>query len=120
MEDITTEDVIDALTDLENESALDLLTSLYEKWSKEDGQTIEARIKYATRCAQMVYDAKRYEDVTLWLDTIATTISDEEGPDSEEYAAFVEDEGLETLRMKATDKVLGDEEEEDDYSDDDE
>ena len=121
MEDITIEDVTDALTDSENEGALDMVTALYEKWSKEDGQTIEARIKYATRCAQMVYDAKRHEDVVAWLDGIATKISDDEGPDSEEYAAFVEDEGLETLRANATDRIFGDDEEEDDdYNDDDE
>jgi len=118
MQDISTEDVVDALTDHENGEALDLVTQLYSNWSREDGQTIEARIKYATRCAQMIYDSKRYEDVVTWLDTIATKISDEDGPDSEEYAAFVEDEGLETLRMKATDKALGeDEEDDDDYND---
>lgn len=121
MEDITIEDVTDALADSENDGALDMLTALYERWVKEDGFTIEARIKYATRCAQMIYDAKRYEDVALWLDTIATQISDEEGPASEEYAAFVEDEGLETLRANATDRIFGDDEEEDDdYNDDDE
>lgn len=121
MEDITTEDIVDALTDNENTEALDLLTHYYENKCKEDGQTTAARIKHATHCAKMVYDAKRYEDVVAWLDTIATKISDEDGPDSEEYAAFVEDEELETLRLKATDKALGEEEEDDDdYNDDDE
>lgn len=120
MQDISTEDVVDALTDHENQEALDLVTQLYESWIKEDGQTTSARIKYALRCAQMIYDAKRYEDVLVWLDTIATKISDEDGPDSEEYATFVEDEDLDTLRLKATDKALGEEEEDDGYEDDDE
>ena len=68
----------------------------------------------------MLYDGKRYEDVVVWLDTIATVISDSDGPESEAYMAFTEDEALETLKLKASDKSLGDEEEEDDYEDDDE
>lgn len=120
MEEITQEDVIDALVDTENAEGLDLLTQFYEQHSKEGGFTIATRIKSAMRCAQMLYDAKRYEDVVAWLDTIATRISDEDGPDSEEYSAFVEDEGLDTLRMKATDKIFGEDEGEEGFEDEDE
>ena len=116
---ITREDVVDAIEDEENGEALNLLTEYYEQLSGK-GSSVEKRVTNAKKCAQLLYDAKRYEDVLVWLDLIATSISDKEGPDSEAYMAFTEDEDLEALRMKATDKSLGDEEEVDDYEDDDE
>ncbi len=115
---ITRADVVDAIEEEGNGEALGLLTEYYEEQNGEDA-TIELRIKNARKCAQMLYDAKRYEDVLVWVDVIATNISDKEGPDSSAYMAFTENEDLEALRMKATDKSLGDEEEED-YEDDDE
>ena len=116
--DITREDVVDAIEDAENAEALNLLTEYYTQ-SNAKGAAIGKKISNAKKCAQMLYDAKRYEDVLVWLDVVATNISDKEGPDSEAYMAFTEDEDLEALRMKATDKSLGDEEEEE-YEDDDE
>lgn len=113
---VTREDVIDAIEDEENDEALNLLTEYYEQMSGK-GVAIAKQVTNAKKCAQMLYDAKRYEDVLVWLDLIATNISDKEGPDSEAYMAFTEDEDLENLRMKATDKSLGDEEE--DYEDED-
>ena len=115
---ISREDVVDAIEEGEDGDALGLLTEYYEEQSGV-GATIDVRVKTAKKCAQMLYDAKRYEDVLVWLDLIATGISDKEGPDSDAYMAFTENEDLESLRMKATDKSLGDEEEED-YEDDDE
>ena len=114
---ITREDVVDAIGDEENGEALNLLTEYYEQMSGR-GVSILKRVTNAKKCAQLLYDAKRYEDVLVWLDLISTNISDKEGPDSEAYMTFTEDEDLETLRMKASDKSLGDEEEE--YPDDDE
>ncbi len=111
-------DVVDAITDLENEGALLLLTDYYHELSGANA-TIEKRISTAKTCAKMLYDAKRYEDVLVWLDEIATLVSDQDGPDSEAYMAFTEDESLETLKMNASDRSLG-EEEEDDYGNDDE
>ena len=115
---VTREDVVDAIEDEENGEALNLLTEYYEQMSGK-GVATGKRVINAKKCAQLLYDAKRYEDVHVWLDLVATNISDKEGPDSEAYMAFTEDEDLETLRMKATDKSLGDEEEEE-YEDDDE
>lgn len=116
---VTREDVIDALEDLENAEALNTVTEFYEELSA--GKSVGDRIKNVVRAAQMIYDAKRYEDTVVWLDMMGTKFSDSDGPDSDVYTAFVEDEDIESLRMKATDKALGDEEEEmDDFEDDDE
>ena len=112
-------DVVDALQDLENDNALTLLTDYYSELCGPDG-TAEKRIENAIVCGEMLYEAKRYEEVLVWLDEIATMISDEEGPDSEIYMAFTEDEDLEALRMKASDRAVGDEEDEDDYEIEDE
>ena len=117
--DIAKEDVVDAINDPENLDALELLTDYYTALNKAD-KGIESMLKNARKCAQMLYDGKRFEEVVMWLDTIATVISDSDGPESEAYMAFTEDEALETLKLKATDKSLGEEEEEDDYGDDDE
>lgn len=119
VEGIAKEDVLDAINDPENQGAMELLTDYYTALNKQSG-TLEKMLKNARACAQMLYDGKRYEEVVMWLDTIATVISDSDGPESENYMAFTEDEALETLKLKATDKSLGDEEEEDDYGDDDE
>ena len=118
--DVTKEDVIDALSDAENTDALALVTAYYEAQNDEDGWKLSAQLKNSKVCAKLIYDAERYEDVALWLDMVATKISDEEGPDSEAYEAFASDEELEELRIKATDKSLGGDEEikEDDYDDD--
>ncbi len=117
--DIAREDVVDALEDLENDGALMLLSEYFYQLNGKEA-TILNKIKNAKKCAELVYKAKRYEEVNIWLDEIATEISDEYGPDSEEYMAFTEDEDLETLRMNASDRSLGDEEEEEDYDNDDE
>ncbi len=116
--DITREDVSDAIGDEENAEALNILTEYYTQLNGMVG-AIHQQVGNAKKCAQMLFDAKRYEDVLVWLDLIATNISDKEGPDSDAYMTFTEDEDLEALRMKATDKSLGDEEEEE-YEDDDE
>lgn len=116
---IAKEDVVDAVGDLENTDALELLTDYYTALNKVDSG-VEKMLKNARACAQMLYDAKRYEEVVMWLDTIATVISDSDGPESEAYMAFTEDEKLETLKLKAADKSLGEEEEEDDYGNEDE
>ena len=117
--DIAKEDVVDAINDPEHLGALELLTDYYTALNKE-GKGTESMLKNARKCAQMLYDGKRFEEVVMWLDTIATVISDSDGPESEAYMAFTEDEALETLKLKATDKSLGEEEEEEDYGDDDE
>ena len=117
--DIAKEDVVDAINDPENLGALELLTDYYTALNKAD-KGIESMLKNARKCAQMLYDGKRFEEVVMWLDTIATVISDADGPESEAYMAFTEDEKLEALKLKAADKSLGEEEEEDDYADDDE
>lgn len=117
--DIAREDVVDALEDLDNDGALMLLSEYFYQLNGKEA-TILNKIKNAKKCAELVYKAKRYEEVNIWLDEIATEISDEYGPDSEEYMAFTEDEDLETLRMNASDRSLGDEEEEEDYDNDDE
>ena len=119
VEGIAKEDVLDAVNDPENTDALELLTDYYTALNKAGGG-VEKMLKNARVCAQMLYDAKRYEEVSMWLDNIATVISDSDGPESEAYMAFTEDEKLEALKLKATDKSLGEEEEEDDYGDDDE
>ena len=118
--DVTKEDVIDALSDVENTDALALVTAYYEAQNDEDGWKLSAQLKNSKVCAKLIYDAERYEDVVVWLDMVATKISDEEGPDSEAYEAFASDEELEELRIKATDKSLGGDEEitGDDYDDD--
>ena len=117
--DIVKEDVIDALEDTSNEDALMLLTEYYYQ---ENGKkaSIDTKIKNATKCAELIYKAKRYEDVGIWLDEVATEVSDSEGPDSDAYMSFTENEELETIRMNAGDRALGEEEEDDDYGDDDE
>jgi hypothetical protein len=117
--DIAREDVVDALEDTDNEDALSLVTEYYVQVNGKD-DAIATKIRNARKCAELIFKAKRFEEVNIWLDEIATIISDEYGPDSEEYMAFTEDEELETLRMNASDRSLGDEEEEDDYNDDDE
>ncbi len=120
VEGIAKEDVVDAINDPENTGAMELLTDYYTALNKNDG-SLEKMLKNARACAQMLYDGKRYEEVIMWLDTIATVISDSEGPESEAYMAITEDEKLETLKLKASDKSLGEEEEEDDdYGDNDE
>ena len=118
--DIAREDVVDALEDTDNADALALVTEYYVQVNgKADG--VATKIKTARKCAELIFKAKRYEEVNIWLDEIATLISDEYGPDSEEYMAFTEDEELEAMRMKASDRSLGDEEEEEDeYGDNDE
>ena len=116
---ITRVDVVDALSDLENSDALTLLTQYYKELSGK-GASIDKRIKNATVCTRLLLDAKRYEDVNVWLDDIATGISDKEGPDSEAYMAFTENEDLEEMRILAGDKSTGEEEEEDFEVDDDE
>ena len=117
--DIAREDVVDALEDTDNTDALSLVTEYYVQVNgKNEG--VATKIKTARKCAELIFKAKRFEEVNIWLDEIATLISDEYGPDSEEYMAFTEDEELEALRMKASDRSLGDEEEEEDYNDDDE
>lgn len=115
--DIAREDVVDALEDIDNDGALSLVTEYYVQENGKDSG-IEKKIKNAKKCAELIFKAKRFEEVNIWLDEIATEISDEYGPDSEEYMAFTENEELETLRMNASDRSLGDEEEED-YGDDD-
>ena len=117
--DIAKEDVVDAINDPENLGVLELLTDYYTALNKAD-KGIESMLKNARKSAQMLYDGKRYEEVVMWLDTTATVISDSDGPESEAYMAFTEDEALETLKLKASDKSLGEEEEEEDYGDDDE
>lgn len=119
VEGIAKEDVLDAINDPENQGAMELLTDYYTALNKQSG-SLEKMLKNARACAQMLYDGKRYEEVVMWLDTIATVISDSDGPESEAYMAFTEDEALENLKLKATDKSLGDEEEDDDYGDEDE
>ena len=117
IEGIEQEDVIDAIADPESSEALELLELYFAQLNgdREDSATL---IKNALSCAQMLYDAKRYEDVVSWLDVIATNLSDEKGPDSEVYMEFAESEELEELKLKATDKIFGDEEEVDDDFDD--
>jgi hypothetical protein len=120
MDEITREDVVDTIGDPENTGALDLLTQYYDQQNGAGGAK-SALTKNALLAARLLYDAKRYEDVQIWLDAIATRLSDEEGPDSDAYAAFTEDEDLEALRLKAADKSIGEEEmDEDDFDDDDE
>jgi hypothetical protein len=114
---IAKEDVIDALEEVENEDALSLLLDYYGQLSGAKA-TAESRVAAARKCAKMLYDAKRYDDIQPFLDDVATAISDDEGPDSEAYALFIEDEELETIRMDATDRTLGAEEEEEDSFDD--
>lgn len=111
IEGITREEVTDALADPENGEAVALLTLYYDQLNGEE-PTTAARVKNAKVCAEMLLGLKRYEDVVGWLDAIATKLSDDEGPDSEAYMTFAEDEALEEIRMKATDKMFGDEEEE--------
>lgn len=119
LEEITREDVVDAIEDPENTGAFDLLTQYYDQQNSEGGAK-DGVTKNALLVAQMLYDAKRYDDVQIWLDIIATRISDKEGPDSESYVAFTEDEDLEALRLKAADKSIGDEDmDDDDFGDDD-
>ena len=118
-EGITQEDVVDALSDIENMGALDTLTDLWRQWNNEEGFTAERAIMNAKRCAQMIYDAKRYEDVVSWLDSTALEVSKQEGAESDAYSAFIESEDLENLRMKAFDKSTEEEEEADDSDDDD-
>jgi hypothetical protein len=117
--DIVKEDVVDALEDTSNEDALMLLTEFFYQENGK-GPTMETKLKNARKCADLIWKAKRYEDVNIWLDQIATEVSDEYGPDSDEYMSFTEDEELETLRMNASDRSLGEEEEEEDFTDDDE
>ena len=120
LEGIEREDVVDAINDPENNEPLGMLGLYFEQLNGDDADA-GVLIKDALICAKMLFEAKRYEDVIAWLDGIATTLSDEKGPDSEIYMEFAESEDLEELRMKATDKIFGDEEEEeDDYNDDDE
>ena len=117
---LTREDVTDAIEDEENHEALNILTQFYVELCGTGAKT-DKKIKNVLRCAKMLYDAKRYEDTAVWLDMVGTKISDTDGPDSDIYAAFIEDEDIEALRMKATDKALGDEEvDEDEFGDDDE
>lgn len=116
---LTQEDVTDAVNDTENLEALDLLTQLFKKWNKEEGISAQGIIKNAKRCAQMLYDAKRYEDVVIWLDSATLEVAKKEGAESDTYSAFVESEDLENLRMKAFDKSTEEEEELDDDEDDD-
>lgn len=121
MDAIAEEDVVDAINDPESTDALELL-ELYYRQKIDDSKDADVLIANAKTCATMLFDAKRYEDVVEWLDTIATKLSDNEGPDSELYMQFAESDVLEELRMKATDKTFGDEEgeeENDDYDDDD-
>ena len=119
LEEITREDVVDAIADPENTGAFDLLTQYYDQQNSEGGAK-DGVTKNALLVAQMLYDAKRYDDVQIWLDIIATRLSDKEGPDSESYVAFTEDEDLEALRLKAADKSIGDEEmDDDDFGNDD-
>jgi hypothetical protein len=121
MDAIAEEDVVDAINDPESTDALELL-ELYYRQKIDDSKDADVLIANAKTCATMLFDAKRYEDVVEWLDTIATKLSDNEGPDSELYMQFAESDVLEELRMKATDKIFGDEEgeeENDDYDDDD-
>lgn len=121
IEAIAEEDVIDAINDPESTDALELLELFFNQ--KNDGsKDADVLIANAKSCASMLFEAKRYEDVVEWLDTIATKLSDGEGPDSELYMQFAESDVLEDLRMKATDKIFGDEEgeeENDDFDDDD-
>lgn len=117
--DIAKEDVVDALEDTDNDGALSLVTEFYVQVNGKD-DAIAAKIKNARKCAELIFKAKRYEEVNIWLDEIATLISDEYGPDSEACMAFTEDEELETMRMNASDRSLGEEEEEEDYGDNDE
>jgi hypothetical protein len=121
MDAIAEEDVVDAINDPESTDALELL-ELYYRQKIDDSKDADVLIANAKTCATMLFDAKRYEDVVEWLDTIATKLSDNEGPDSELYMQFAESDVLEELRMKATDKIFGDEEgeeENDDFDDDD-
>ena len=122
MDHIAEEDMIDTINDPESTDALELL-QLYFDQQCNGARDADTMIEQALTCASMLYEAKRYEDVVEWLDTIATRISDEEGPDSELYMSFAEDDRLEELKMKATDKIFGEDEQqddEDDYNDDDE
>ena len=82
--DIAKEDVVDAINDPENLGALELLTDYYTALNKTD-KGIENMLKNARKCAQMLYDGKRFEEVVMWLDTTATVISDSDGPESEAY-----------------------------------
>ena len=116
--EVREEDLIDALADTENAEALEMLTLYYDQ-EKGPGADIAKEIKTALMCAEMLYKAKRYEDVVAWLDEIATRVSDENGPDSEEYMEFAENEKLEELRSKATDRMFGYDEEEEDEDDED-
>ncbi len=112
MDGISEADVLDAVEDIENTEAVPLMVQFYNELKGKDA-SVAAQVAHAKRCATMFYSAKRYEDMLVFLDLIATQISDNEGPDSEAYMAFTEDEALEDLRLKATDKSLGDEEDED-------
>ncbi len=116
---ISREDVIDAIADIDNEGGLTLLTEYYNELLGKSPAN-EKRIQMAVMCANLLLDAKRYEDVAVWLDDTATLISDTEGPDSEAYMNFAESEELEELKMKALDKASGAEEELDLEYDDDE
>jgi hypothetical protein len=120
-ERIEKEDVIDAINDAEKTDTLELL-GLYFEQENAGSKDAAVLIGNAKDAATMLYDAKRYEDVVEWIDLMATKLSDNEGPDSELYMAFAESEVLEELKMKATDKIFGaeDEVEEDDYDDNDE
>ena len=116
---IAKEDVIDAIEDMENTDVLMLLTEYYKDICGKS-PSIDSKISKAKKCAEMLYAGKRYEEVNIWLDEIATEISDNEGPDSELYMAFTENDELETLRLNATDRASGAEEEDNDFADDDE
>ncbi|GEM_PF-2354475 len=109
--DVTREDVTDIIQDGESESVLSLLSEYYFGLNGKNPAP-EARVKNAIECATMLYKGKRYEDTIAWLDDIATQISDEEGPESDAYVLFTEDPDLETLRMDATDRIFGGDEEE--------
>jgi len=109
---ISEADVLDAVNDVENAEAVPLMVQFFNEINGK-APSLEMLISNAKRCATMFYDAKRYEDMLVLLDLIATQISDAQGPDSEAYMAFTEDEALEDLRLKATDKSLGEEDDED-------
>lgn len=119
LETIEVEDVIDAVNDPENGEATDLLT-LYFEQLHDDGANADVLIRDALLCSKMLFDGKRYEETVAWLDEVATKLSDEQGPDSDIYMEFAESEELEEIRMKVTDKIFGDEEEDNDFEDEDE
>lgn len=117
MATITQEDVLDAIDD-QNENKLEMLTDYWQSLNEEGSLGATNLIANTVVCAQMLYNAKAYQDTIEWLDAIMLDIAKNYGEESGEYEQFVENEDIENLRMNALDKSSIEEEEEDDFSED--